>query len=492
MDEKRRTVAEVADWLVEQLPSGADIVVPMSNGEPVALLDGLEERAEQLTDVRVHQMHALRDRPYLHGAHRGHLEHVSWFLSHITRAAYARGCCHFAPANYSEVPALLLERRPAFLVAAASPPDDNGFFSLGTVASYSAALIGRVPIVLEVNDRVPRTFGSNRIHISQVERWCESSYPLLEVPAPEPAELDRRIAGLVADRIPHCATIQLGIGGVPTAVAELLVDHHHLAIHTELFSDPMVDLIRAGAVTGLHKQRYRGRSVATFALGTQRLYDFLHESDGVLLQPVDEVNDPRLIGREPRFMSVNASLEVDLVGQCASETLGTRYWSGSGGQADFARGAQYSRGRRGVRGAPQHHLQGRQPDRPHPAAGSGGDHPQEHGGQRGDRVRGGRAAGPHPGPAGPGPHRRGPSRPPRRSPAPGPRLRPAPRRGLMIPSTRRDDRTISPGPGRSPLMLRAPEAAARSGGRDQATSSRSTTNTRVSPGAITPPAPRLP
>lgn len=347
VDDKRRGAAELADWLVDRLERDADIVVPISNGEPVVLLDELEARADRLRGVRVHQMHALRDRPYLHGAHRGHLEHVSWFLSPITRKAYAEGGCAFAPSNFSEVPQLLLEQHPTFLVAAASPPDGNGFFSLGTVAAYSAALIGRVPTVLEVNDRVPRTFGSNRIHISEIEGWCEASYPLIEVPPPEPSDVDRRIAELVADRIPNGATIQLGIGGVPTAVADLLRHHHHLAIHTELFSDPMVDLIRSGAVTGLHRRSYRGHSVATFALGTQRLYDFLDGNDGVLLLPVDEVNDPRLIGREPRFMSVNATLEVDLLGQCASETLGTRYWSGSGGQADFARGAQYSEGGEG-------------------------------------------------------------------------------------------------------------------------------------------------
>jgi acyl-CoA hydrolase len=347
MDDKRRSAADLADWLVEQLNGDADVVVPMSNGEPVVLLDEIEARADRLTDVRIHQMHALRDRPYLHGAYRGHLEHVSWFLSHITRQAYADGDCAFAPSNFSEVPQLLLERKPAFLVAAASPPDANGFFSLGTVAAYSAAMIGRVPIVLEVNDRVPRTFGSNRIHISEIEAFCETSYPLLEVPPAEPTALDGCIAELVAERVPHGATIQLGIGGVPTAVANLLSDHKDLAIHTELFSDPMVDLIRSGAVTGLHKRRYRSRSVTTFALGTQALYDFIDNNDGVVFLAVDEVNDPRLIGREPRFVSVNATLEVDLLGQCASETLGTRYWSGSGGQADFARGAQYSEGGEG-------------------------------------------------------------------------------------------------------------------------------------------------
>ncbi|MFT7598061.1 MAG: acyl-CoA hydrolase [Acidimicrobiales bacterium] len=332
------------DALVGQLPAGAQLVVPIANGEPVTLMDELEARASELDNVRVHQMHALRDRPYLHGAFRGRLEHVSWFLSHITRPAFQAGGCHFAPANFSEVPQLLLEKQPAVVLAAASPPDRLGYFSLGVSADYAAALIGQVPFVLEVNPLMPRTYGANRLHVSEVAAWCEASADLVEVPAPSVTPLDRRIAEHVADRVPHGATIQLGIGSIPTGVAALLIDHRHLGIHTELLSDPVVDLVDAGAVTGINKRSYRGRIVATFALGSRRLYDFCDRNDGVVFLPVDEVNDPRNIGREPNFVSINGTLEVDLFGQCASETLGTTYWSGSGGQADFARGAQYSEG----------------------------------------------------------------------------------------------------------------------------------------------------
>lgn len=332
------------DAVVEQLPAGANLVVPISNGEPISLVDALESRAERLEDVRVHQMHVLHDRPYLHGAYRGRLEHVSWFLSHVTRPAFQAGGCHFAPANFSEIPQFLLEKEPAAVLAAASPPDDLGYFSLGVSADYTAALIGRVPFVLEVNDKMPRTYGTNRLHISQVAGWCEASYELVEVPPATVGETDRAIAELVADRVGNGSTIQLGIGSIPTAVATLLTDHRHLGVHTELLSDPVVDLVEAGAVTGINKRAYRGRIVTTFALGSKRLYDFCDRNDGVVFLSVDEVNDPRNIGREPNFVSINGTLEVDLYGQCASETLGTTYWSGSGGQADFARGAQYSRG----------------------------------------------------------------------------------------------------------------------------------------------------
>ena len=333
--------------LVPQLGPGADIVVPIANGEPVRLLDELEAAAFDLDRVKVHQMHALRDRPYLHGAHKGRLDHISWFLSPIVRRAFHDGGCQFAPANFSEVPRFLLEKEPAVVLAAASYPDRHGFFSLGVSADYAAAMIGRVPFILEVNDQMPRTTGTNRLHVSEVAGWCEVSMPLIEIAPAVASDADKQIAELVADRVIDGATIQLGIGSIPSAVANLLTDHRDLGVHTELLSDPIVDLVESGAVTGINKRSYRGRIVTTFALGSKRLYDFCDQNDGVVFLSVDEVNDPRNIGRERNFVSVNGTLEVDLFGQCASETLGSSYWSGSGGQADFARGAQYSEGGEG-------------------------------------------------------------------------------------------------------------------------------------------------
>ena len=301
---------DLVDALVAHLPPGADVVVPIANGEPVRLLDGLEDRADELDHVRVHQMHALRDRPYLHGAYKGHLEHVSWFLSHITRKAFAEGGCHFAPANFSEVPQFLLSKEPFVVLAAASPPDEHGFFSLGVSADYVAAMIGRVPFVLEVNPSMPRTYGANRLHRSEVVAWCEVDTPLIEMPPPKVSSADEAIADLVAERIPDGATIQLGIGSIPLAVAQRLRDHRDLGVHTELLSDPVIDLVEAGVVTGVHKQAHRGRIVTTFALGTRRLYDFCDGNDLIEFLAVDEVNDPRAIGREPNFRSINSTLQV--------------------------------------------------------------------------------------------------------------------------------------------------------------------------------------
>lgn len=325
------------------IDDGADVIVPIANGEAVAVLDAIEAEATRWRGVRVHQMHALHDRPYLHGAVREHLLHVSYFLSHVTRPAFHARGCELVPNHFSEVPRLLRETtRCSLVVAAASPMDRHGYFSLGTSCDYVAPFIGQVPFFLEVNAQMPRTFGRNQIHVSQVAGWTEVDRPLVEAPLPEPSELDTRIAAHIVERIPDGATLQVGIGSIPSALLSALRDHRDLGIHTELLSDGLIELIEEGVVTGTRKRLNPGKVVTTFALGTRRLYDFLHENPAVELLPVDYVNDPRVIAQEERFVSINATTEVDLVGQCASETVAGRYWSSSGGQADFARGAMYS------------------------------------------------------------------------------------------------------------------------------------------------------
>jgi len=333
--------------VLEHVPPDADVIVPLGNGEPDHVLTALESAAAdgRLSGVRIHQMHALRDRPYLHGEHGDRLRHVSYFLSHVTRPAFWAGDVDLVPAHFSEVPTVL-ERttRCTLVVAAASPPDRHGYFSLGTNADYVSHFIGRVPIFLEATPAMPRTHGHNTIHHSQVVGWCESEAPLVEVPRPASSSVDETIGRLVAERIPNGATIQIGIGGVGAAVLAALIDHRDLGIHTELLHDGMVDLMEAGVVTGTQKTMRRNRAVTTFCLGTRALYDWLDENPAVELLGVELVNDPRVIARMPSFVSVNSTTEVDLLGQCASETVAGRLWSGSGGQADFARGAMFSQG----------------------------------------------------------------------------------------------------------------------------------------------------
>jgi acyl-CoA hydrolase len=330
--------------VLDHIASGTDAIVGLGNGEPKTVLDALEAGAGPLADVRLHQMLPLRDRPYIEGEVEG-LRHVSWFLSPHDKAAFHRGDCDLVPNNFSEVPALMrrTSREPTVLTAA-SPPDQHGYFSLGCHAEYVAAMIGELPFFLEVNAQMPRTFGENQIHVSQILGWCEADYPLLELPPRPAGDSDRRIAELVAERIPDGATIQAGIGAVPDQVLALLGGHQHLGVHTELLSSGFVELVEKGAVTGTRKRTHRNKLITTSALGDKRLYDFVADNPGVEFWPVDETNDPALVSQEPHFTAINATIEVDFLGQCASESLGSDYWSSSGGQPDFARGAVLSEG----------------------------------------------------------------------------------------------------------------------------------------------------
>lgn len=335
-------VGDPAD-LVAALRPGDDLIVAMAAGEPAAALDALEANHEQLSDVRVHQMHALRDRPSIQGELAPHVRHVSYFMSPPQRRAYLAGGCDLVACDFSAVPRLLRRTTNlAYLLVTVSPPDAGGWCSLGTNGEYVAALAAEMPVFAEINPRMPRTAGPNRVRFADLAGAYEHDAPLLTVEPPTPSEVDRKIAQLIAERIPDGATLQFGIGKLPSAIAGALHGHRDLGIHSELIGDSVLELIESGAVTGARKGLHPGVAIGTFALGSERLYRWLDGRRDVELHRVDWVNDPRTIAREPIMVSVNATTEVDLYGQCASETIGGRYWSGSGGQADFALGAAWS------------------------------------------------------------------------------------------------------------------------------------------------------
>ncbi len=336
--------------VLEHLAHHAHLVVPLANGEPVATLDAIEQAVAGGRDgsIIVHQMHTLHDRPYLHGAYGDRMQHVSYFLSHITRPCFKAGTVDLVPNHFSEVYDLMRRRATdPLVIVAAAPPDRHGYFSLGVSADYTASFIGRGRFFLEVNPNMPRTFGRNQIHMSQIVGWTTNEHPLLEVPPPPIDAADKAIAEFVAERIPNGACLQTGIGAIPNAIMSMLSDHRDLGVHTELLSDGLVDLVERGVVNGVRKLHNRTKVVGTFALGTQRLYDFMDENTAIELWSARYVNDPRLISRERSFVSVNATLSVDFLGQCASETIEGHYYSSSGGQVDFARGALYSEGGQG-------------------------------------------------------------------------------------------------------------------------------------------------
>jgi acyl-CoA hydrolase len=338
--EKRRRAEDV----LGHIAVGGDVIVGAANGEPKTVVDAIEASAHFTEEVRLHRMLPIRDRDYFEGKVKG-LRHVSWFLSPHDKDAFHRGECDLVPNNFSEVPALMRRTTTEPLViVATSPSDRHGWFSLGVNSEYSASMIGEMPFFVEANAGMPRTFGENQIHVSQILGWCEADYPLVEMPGREPREQDRKIAELVAERIPDGATIQAGIGAIPDLVLGLLGDHRELGVHTELLGTGFVDLIESGVVTGSRKRTHRNKAITTSAGGTTRLYEFVADNPGVEFWPVDQTNDPKLVAQEPHFNAINATIEVDFLGQCASESLGSDYWSSSGGQPDFARGAVLSEG----------------------------------------------------------------------------------------------------------------------------------------------------
>ncbi|TQR12903.1 acetyl-CoA hydrolase/transferase family protein [Psychrobacillus soli] len=340
MKTKQLTDRQVID-LIEK---DADIIFPLTNGEPHKLLDILEANANELTNVKIHQLLSLKSRPYMEGAFPGKLKHVSYFLSGATRKMFHQGMVDLVPNHFHEMPRILRQStNMSMIMAVASPMDEFGYFSLGTQADIVSEFIGTVPFILEVNKHMPRTFGENQIHISQIAGFIENDRPLFEDVAPPIGEKDMQIASFVAENINNGDTLQIGIGSIPNAVVSLLKGHRHLGIHTEMFVDGIVDLVEAGAIDGTQKFTNKGKIIATFAHGSNKLYHFLHNNPAVQFLPVSIVNDPREIAKEERIVSINATTEVDLYGQCASETVAGKYYSSTGGQADFARGVRFAK-----------------------------------------------------------------------------------------------------------------------------------------------------
>ncbi len=334
--------------IAARIRDGYVCACPSCIGQPTAIPEAIAKRAErgEIHGVIHHSIFAVPPAPFVNPAISENYSYVSWFTQASARKAVQSGQCDYMPCNYSEEVAVWDQRGPIdVFYAIVTPMDKHGYFSFGLVASECCDLAARAKYVfLEVNPNMPRVLGSNIIHISEVTAVCEYTSPILTVPIPAVGEKDRTIGGLIAEEIPSGATIQFGIGGVPGAVAEFLMDKKDLGIHTELFTEGMVDLIEAGAVTNRKKRLDNGKSVAAFALGSQRMYDFLDDNPAIDMRPVNYVNNPYIIGQFDNFISVNACLEVDLIGQVCSESIGSLHFSGTGGQLDFVRGANISNG----------------------------------------------------------------------------------------------------------------------------------------------------
>jgi itaconate CoA-transferase len=338
------------DEAVALIPDGASVVQPIIAGEPPALLTAIADaaRAGRFTKLTMRALlpFGATKATVLQPDLAAIIRWESLFLGGADREAVKEGRAGFTPNFFHQVPRLLSEFIPVDVcIAAVSPMDRHGYMSLGVSVDYTstAARVAKL-LLLEVNERMPRIHGRSFVHISEAAAVIEHHAPVPELPNPPPRPEDEAIGRAIAEMVPDGATIQLGIGGIPNAVARYLHNHKDLGIHSEMFTDSMVDLIEDGVATGVRKTLHPQKAVFTFAAGCERTYRFLDDNPYCETHPVSYTNNPDVIARNNQLMSVNAAIEVDLTGQCCSESIGPVQFSGTGGQADFVRGAFNSPG----------------------------------------------------------------------------------------------------------------------------------------------------
>lgn len=340
---KRRAPHDVIDLIAD----GDTVVVPTGAGEPPAILEALSDRRREKHGVSVAQILPLRPFGYIDPETVENVRHTAYFLNAPTRAGAQQGWVEYYPHFFFESPAFIREGLFPCDVAVtlASPMDQHGYFSISLAPDYTMAALQKARVViLEVNPGVPFAYGDCHIHIDEVTAIVTDDRPVSTVGLPTIGPVQAAIGGYVADMIPDGATLQVGYGAIPDAVVMQLTDRRGLGIHSEMMGDGILSLVEAGVVTNRRKNIDRGHMRATFALGSQRLYDFMDHNPAVQMHPVDVVNDPCRIGMHDQMHSVNATMQVDLLGQCCSESMGATPYSGTGGQVDFTRGANRSAG----------------------------------------------------------------------------------------------------------------------------------------------------
>jgi 4-hydroxybutyrate CoA-transferase len=329
------------------IASGQRVFLTGNCSVPQKVLAALVQRAPELHDVEIVQVLTIGGADYVAPAMEGHLRVNTLFISDNVRKAVGEGRVDFTPCFLSEIPLLFKHRHLPLDVALihVSPPDEHGFCSFGVeVGVTKTAAQSARTVIAEVNPNMPRTLGDSFIHVSKLTHIVPVDYPLPETPIGDPSELAQMIAKNIATLVPDGATLQMGIGGIPDAVLRQLTGHRHLGIHTEMFSDGIISLVESGVIDSEMKSLHPGKIIAGFMLGTKRLYDFVHDNPIIELHPTEYVNDPFVIAMNDRMVSINSAIEVDLTGQVCADSIGTRFYSGVGGQVDFMYGASRSKG----------------------------------------------------------------------------------------------------------------------------------------------------
>jgi itaconate CoA-transferase len=343
-----------ADAAVRLIPARGTLSMGMAISEPPALLQALEGRikAGEIENLRLYYSHSAPAAmmTILKYEYLNVIKPHPFFPTVIERELARRGLAEnrrvlfYMPGNFSAMPRILAEIGIDAFVVMVAPMDKGGFFSCGTNGDYTIPTARSAKrLIVEVNPRMPRVFGDSSIHISAVTAIVEHESVLTELPARAVNDLDRAIGKHILELVPDRATLQIGVGGVPNAVCSGLSNHKDLGIHTELMTSPVAALIQSGAVTNKYKSINRYKNIYTLAAGDAKLYEFLHDNSSMEVYPVDYVNDPYVIGRNDRVVSINAFLQVSLDGEVNSETVNGKQYSAPGGQLDFVRGAQLSR-----------------------------------------------------------------------------------------------------------------------------------------------------
>jgi len=332
---------------VSVIKSGDTVFIHGVAQAPQLLIDAMVARSPELENVRIVHIHHEAEAPYVKPEYEGIFRCESFFVGANVRKATMQGLADYIPVFLSEIPGLMRKGVVNIDVALmnVSPPDKHGYVSLGSSVDVAVAAVQSAKhVIAQANSKVPRVFVDGSMHMRHFDTFVEHDSDIIEVPVPQPTQTEDKIADYVASLVDDGATMQMGIGGIPNAVLTKLENHKNLGVHTEMFSDGVIPLVEKGVINNSAKRVVPGQIVSSFVMGSHKVYDFLHDNPQIAMMDCSFVNDVRIIRRNPKVTAINSAIEIDLTGQVCADSIGTKHYSGVGGQIDFIRGASYSRG----------------------------------------------------------------------------------------------------------------------------------------------------
>jgi 4-hydroxybutyrate CoA-transferase len=336
---------------VKGIKSGDTVAVGHACAEPRALTRAMSARYKELEDVKVFHRWGIGESLYVEPEMEAHFRHLSCFAGPKTRQAINEGRADFIPRYISQIPELFTQGQIPIDVAliTVTPPDEHRFCSLGISVDYTMrAARSAQTVIAQVNANMPRTHGDTFLHVRDIDCFVLQNDPLFEIPRPAIGDVEKTMGGYIADLVEDGATLQMGIGAIPDAVLTFLTEKRNLGIHTEMFSDGVIELVESGVIDCSKKTLHPYKMVCAFVMGTRQLFKWVDDNPFVEMHPEEYVNNPLVIKENDNMISINSALQVDLLGQVAADSLGTVQFSGVGGQVDFIRGAKMSRGGKSI------------------------------------------------------------------------------------------------------------------------------------------------